>query len=145
MESDYGRGSNEILSCLRHFLEERIVPLIEDGKIECIRFFCDSCSGQNKNYSVLLGLKDFCRRYKIDFEWYFPVRGHSYMPADRSFGQVSKKVRKNQMILYPKEYDAIIQTVGTLFIVGEHLQISDYKNVSDRILQVGISCRYLPT
>lgn len=77
--------------------------------------FRDSCSGQNKNYFVLFGIKEFCKKYEIDFEWYFLVQGHSFMTAD---------------------YDSFIQQVGNLFIVGKDLQVADHKAMSSTLLKV---------
>jgi len=138
LETEYGRGVNVIISCLLHFLELHVVPLIEKGELTCIRLFCDSSSGQNKNYAALLALMDFPKRHQIDFKWFFPIRGHSFMPADRSFSFVSRRMKKKRLVLHPEEYDDILQQVGNLFILGQHLTVKDVKTAADKVLQVRI-------
>lgn len=34
----------------------------------------------------------------------FPVRGHSFLPADRVFGQVEKLLRKQPTIIHKTDY-----------------------------------------
>lgn len=138
LESEYGRGYNEIISCLSHFLEEKVLPLINSGEIDGICLFCDSCAAQNKNYFLLFALRNFCRKYSINFHWFFPVRGHSYMPADRAFSFISRKVKNIELVLSPTEYDDVVRSVGNLFIVGEDLCVNDYKNAASNFLKVYI-------
>ena len=109
---------------------------MREKSINKLRLFCDSCSGQNKNYSVLLGLQNLCKKHKIDFEWFFPIRSHSYMPPDRAFGHVTRMLKKVQLILSPEKYDEFFRKVGTLFIVGEEVKVFNYKAIVDRILKV---------
>ena len=56
--------------------------------------FCDSCGGQNKNYTVFRYLHWLVttqnRLQKVTVT--FPIRGHSYMECDKDFGLLNQKV-----------------------------------------------------
>lgn len=136
LETQHSRGSNEIISCLIHFLTNVVAPLIQEKKIKCIRFFCDSCTGQNKNYSAALALMNFCHQNNATFEWFFPVKGHSYMPADRAFSLAERHMKKRQMILEPKEYDEILESCGNLTKLGQDFPLRDYAAVASNALKV---------
>ncbi|CAH1990501.1 unnamed protein product [Acanthoscelides obtectus] len=43
---------------------------------------------------------------------YFPVRGHSYMPCDRDFAMVKRKIKKNDR-MYNKRYVSLILNSST--------------------------------
>ncbi|XP_065210142.1 uncharacterized protein LOC135847321 [Planococcus citri] len=136
LETEYGRGSNEIVSCLIHFLSTTLLPILRAQNIHKLRFFSDSCTGQNKNYSAVTTLMDFCLRNELEFEWFFPVRGHSYMPADRSFGLIEQGMKKLDTIINPEEYDSIIRNKGNLVIVGtDDVPIKDYQTATSKILK----------
>lgn len=135
LETDYGRGSNEIISCLNHFLNHVVVPMLSSGTIKKLRLFCDACVGQNKNYAMIVMLHKFCISNNIEYDWIFPVRGHSYMPADRAFGLVEKKLRKKDTILLPEDYDSIVSSIGTLHNVGRTVMVQNWKEASNDIIR----------
>ncbi|CAL4112496.1 unnamed protein product, partial [Meganyctiphanes norvegica] len=103
------KGSNEINSCLLKWIE-----LNKSDGFKNLIIFADNCAGQNKNIYVvlnclrLLQLGDF-DSIKIEFM----VAGHSYMPCDRAFGSIEKKIRKQATINNPDEYAKLIQTATT--------------------------------
>ena len=103
------KGSNEINSCLLKWIE-----LNKSDGFKDLVIFADNCAGQNKNIYVvlnclrLLQLGDF-DSIKIEFM----VAGHSYMPCDRAFGSIEKKIRKQSTINNPDEYARLIQTATT--------------------------------
>lgn len=130
LESDGGRGCTEITSCLWHFFKTNII----NRNIKNIRLFSDSCSSQNKNYTLLLSLLVLAWKYKINIEWFFPERGHSYMPADRAFGILEKKLRKKESILFPHEYDDIVTSVGTLYIVPQDFQWMNWQEITRTVV-----------
>ncbi|KAG8246445.1 hypothetical protein J6590_085015 [Homalodisca vitripennis] len=83
MRDQAGRGSLEISSALVDFLEKNIN---EDGK-ENVRLFCDGCGGQNKNNTVVHALMNFLEKrshttHIQNITLYFPVRGHTFLPAE---------------------------------------------------------------
>ncbi len=126
-EHEMGRGSNEIVSCLYHFLRHNL-----PAGIRKVRLFSDSCAGQNKNRNMLAMLQSYSIEGNITFEYYFPIRGHSYLPADRAFGRVEKLLRKRETILTPQEYHAILRNVGNVKVLGTDFHIYDWGEYSNR-------------
>src|SRR5277367_5033556 len=90
-----GKGSNEIISCLDHFLRGHL------GSKKKIRLFSDSCPAQNKNYAMLLMLQKLATERGVEIEWFFPEKGHSFIPVDRTFGRVEQLLKKEESILLP--------------------------------------------
>nr|XP_022908544.1 uncharacterized protein LOC111419891 [Onthophagus taurus] len=129
LESDGGRGCTEITSCLWHFFKTNIIS----RNIKNIRLFSDSCSSQNKNYTLLLSLLVLAWKYKLNVEWFFPERGHSYMPADRAFGILEKKLRKKESIIFPHEYDDIVKSVGTLYTVSQDFKWMSWRDLNKSV------------
>ncbi|RUS86935.1 hypothetical protein EGW08_005340 [Elysia chlorotica] len=86
------KGSNEVASMLLHFCTELLSP-----DIQKLELFCDSCPGQNKNWTILR----FCHflvHIKKRFSYVklsFPIRGHSYMECDRDMAVINQKLPVN--------------------------------------------------
>lgn len=112
-ENEAGRGANEIASCLYHYLSSYLPTGTKH-----VRLFSDACGGQNKNFTMLGMLSEFSEKHGITFSYYFPVRGHSYLPADRAFGRVEKELRRQDTILMPKEYFEFFRRVGDVVPFG---------------------------
>ena len=58
-----------------------------------IMLFCDGCSAQNKNYTVIRSMYHLVhdlKRFKT-VKMLFPIRGHSYMECDSDFAHVNFK------------------------------------------------------
>ncbi|KAJ4425416.1 hypothetical protein ANN_28031 [Periplaneta americana] len=88
-EAQAGRGAIEVASCITTFLSE----FNFDSSTKCIRLFADGCGGQNKNMHVVHALGLWLRRKApqvSEILLVFPVRGRSFLPADRAFGVVEK-------------------------------------------------------
>lgn len=85
-----GKGSNEVVSFLHHFIFVQL-----DAKVKTLYIFCDSCGGQNKNFTVFRYLHYVVNVTKrLDkIEVTFPIRGHSYMECDRDMGVINQKIR----------------------------------------------------
>ena len=56
LETEAGKGSNEIASCLDHFL---VTILNRLSNIKTIKVFSDNCPGQNKNRVLMLLFSSF--------------------------------------------------------------------------------------
>lgn len=126
---DYaGRGSTEIASALLYHLDS----LDYDG-IEKIRLFCDGCAGQNKNsyivHALMFWLKNKSPESLSEISITFPVRGHSFMAADRCFGRVEKLLRKNTDILSKEEYIKFYSEVGQVKMLGNDWKIYNVKEL----------------
>jgi uncharacterized protein (UPF0297 family) len=61
---------------------------------------------------------------------HFPVRGHSYLPANRIFGQVEKKLRKVEEILDPSGYNEIYKEVANVRVLGKDWHIKNYNDLT---------------
>ena len=87
------RGSDEVISCLQHFLLR--VP----ATVNTLCLYSDGCPGQNKNMNVmsyLFTLVTTGRFLRITHT--FPVRGHSFLSNDRDFGRTEMRKRKHERI-----------------------------------------------
>lgn len=114
LETSSGKGSNEVTSALAHFLK-RIAK--KAGQQEKLHLFSDSCPGQNKNAAMLNFLHTYANDPSNPFSeisFFFPIRGHSYLPADRVFGRAEKIFRKKEVIKTPEEYYAVLRTLGSV-------------------------------
>ncbi|XP_045504864.1 uncharacterized protein LOC123701432 [Colias croceus] len=82
-ETQASRGSVEIGSALYTYLNGLDIP----AEITTLRLFCDGCGGQNKNnhiiHMLLFWLHNNAPPHLRQINLTFPVRGHSFLPADR--------------------------------------------------------------
>ena len=69
-------------------------------------WWADNCVlPQNKNHIVIWFYQDLIRKgiyTRIDYK--FLVVGHTYGPADRSFGVIEKHIRKIEQVFTPEEW-----------------------------------------
>lgn len=84
------KGSDNVCSLLHHFFYNYL-----DMKIRKLEIFCDSCGGQNKNYTMMRFLHYVVHMEKrLDsVKITFPIRGHSYLECDKDFGLINQKSR----------------------------------------------------
>jgi len=108
LETQSGRGPNEVASALINFLEMIDTKFqSQNNPPTIINLFSDSCSAQNKNQYVMIALLHFVNsKAKIikEIKHYFPISGHSYMPPDQVFGRIEKDLRQIENIISPQEY-----------------------------------------
>lgn len=64
-------------------------------------------------------------------ELYFPVRGHSFLPADRVFGRVEKDLRKNTTVFIKDDYHKIYSLHGRVKILGKDWHLKDSKMLAE--------------
>ncbi|KAK5648038.1 hypothetical protein RI129_002930 [Pyrocoelia pectoralis] len=128
-ETQSGRGSNEIGSAVFHFL--KTAPI--EGNIKKIRVFCDGCGGQNKNSHVLHMFMYWLYHHSpqsVDgIQLIFPVRGHSYLPADRIFGRIEKELRRHERIIFPEDYVKFYSKVGSVREAGKDWDVYNLKSL----------------
>lgn len=87
-ESVARKGADDVCSMLKHFFEAILSP-----KVKHLVIFCDSCAGQNKNFTVMRFLHYTVHTLKR-FETVkvvYPIRGHSYMEGDKDMSLVNAK------------------------------------------------------
>jgi len=82
------KGADDVCSMLEHYFFE-----ILDPKIRQLIIFCDSCAGQNKNYTTIRFFHYMvCIKKRFDsIKMVFPIRGHSYLECDRDMGKINSK------------------------------------------------------
>ena len=74
--------------------------------------FCDNYAGQNKNHiMVLMALKLVQASLLFRVEFIFMVSGHSYLPCDRAFGNIEKKLATYASITCPAIFKEAFATV----------------------------------
>lgn len=98
------KGPNEVSSFLTDYISN-----VMDKDIRHLHVFSDGTGGQNKNNTIVrlfLALVELGRFDTIIH--YFPIRGHSYLPCDRDFSIVKRKIRKTDRIYTMKEYVELI-------------------------------------
>lgn len=108
-------------------------------EITTVRLFADGCAGQNKN-SIVIGmlaawLYRVAPKHISKIEFIFPVVGHSYMPPDRVFGLIERKVKNNPAITDPEEYYKIISEVSYIQILGKDWDAYKWKEVTTSIIK----------
>lgn len=106
-ESTAKRGSDEIASCIMKWVERE---LREGHKFRRLRIYADNCAGQNKNiHIVLMALRLIHAKTFDKVEFVFMVPGHSFLPCDRAFGHIERKIRAQPAIFCPADYLRIIK------------------------------------
>ena len=104
-ETVSGRGSDEVVSCLLHYLTS--LP----EQVTTLYLYSDGCGGQNKNANVMYFLFSLVRLGRFQhIRHYFPVRGHSFLPNDRDFGCTEMKKRKVERVFSPDQWYNVIRS-----------------------------------
>ena len=82
-ESTAKRGSNEVASCLLHYITNY---LSED--VEMLYLYSDGCGGQNKNYTIFWFLQSLVKlQYLKRIVHFYPICEHSFLPCDSDFAR----------------------------------------------------------
>ena len=128
-EHQGSKDSDIIASAVNHALKHKFAARLE--AVKTLRIFQDSCFGQNKNMAMMSMLMNLAsKRNKnnpLVTEYHFPIRGHSFLPADRVFGRIEQDVRKKESILLPSEYISILKKHGTVLCYTEDWSALDFK------------------
>lgn len=87
-ETVSGKGSDEVISILYNYLTTKMPHSVMN-----LIIFCDSCSGQNKNFFVFKFLHHVVHYLRLldSFTMIFPVRGHTYLECDRNMALINVK------------------------------------------------------
>ena len=87
-ESVAKKGADDVCSMLKHYFEHILSPTVKH-----LVMFCDSCAGQNKNFTVMRFLHytvNTLKRFET-VKVVFPIRGHSYMEGDKDMSLINIK------------------------------------------------------
>lgn len=129
-ETQANRGATEVGSALYCYLNNLSIP----RNMTLIRLFCDGCGGQNKNSFIIHVLMQwlFSKSPKNlnEIQLNYPVRGHSFLPADRVFGRIEKDLRRCAVITKKEDYIAKISRHGDVHTLGQHWRLKDIKELS---------------
>lgn len=68
-------------------------------------------------------------------ELVFPVTGHSFMPADRQFGVIERKLKKMEVILHPNEITEIITECSSIVKFGSDCIVRDWRDSVRKVLK----------
>lgn len=98
------RRSIEICSAVFDSLRKTDFP----PHVNELRLYSDGCGGQNKNSHMVHMLMIWLKRHAPEtlqfIRMCFPVRGHSFLPADRVFGRAEELIRAQTVIKSPEKY-----------------------------------------
>lgn len=136
-EDQASRGATEIGSALLHHLNDLISNVNE--KVKRIRLFCDGCGGQNKNSFILHTLMNWLLQvppHITEVQLHFPVRGHSFLPADRAFGRVEKDLKREAVIANKEKYIEIYKQHGTIKELGKDWSIKNIKVLEKQYIKL---------
>lgn len=113
-ERTAGKGSDEVISMLHHFITE---ILLHRGYTR-VTIYTDNCAGQNKNNYVVKFL--LALSHMEDFEEVslkFSVKGHTKNAVDRGF-QTCAQVRRAPRYLYDGQIDRSCECCGCVVQYG---------------------------
>lgn len=89
--------------------------------------------GQNKNCHIIHTLAFWLRNKSPksikEIRMFFPVRGHSFLPADRAFGRLEKELKKIPVITTQEEYFHIFEKHGKVHKLYEDWKLYDIKAI----------------
>lgn len=121
------KGPNEVSSFLVNYFATSMTG------VENLHIFSDGCGSQNKNHTILRVFSALVTlgKYKT-INQYFPIRGHSFLPCDRDFSILKRKIKKCDRIYTLKQCIELIVTSSHkksfLVTVPDCGEIIDYKN-----------------
>nr|CAH7764947.1 unnamed protein product [Callosobruchus chinensis] len=104
-----------------------------------IRLMSDGCAGQNKNSTLVAMLCKWLLNAPgniTEIEIVFPVTGHSFIPHDRVFGLSEKEIKRQEIILFPEEYQEIFSHYATVKNLGTDCPNLDWKAAKDKVLRL---------
>lgn len=73
---------------------------------------------------------------------FFPVTGHSFLPADRIFGRLEKKFRRMECITSPFDYINAFNEVATVFQLGKDFFCYNWKASCTEVLKLTSSWHF---
>ena len=87
----------------------------------------DNCPGQNKNYTLVLLLTYLAYTTRREIEIVYPEKGHTFLPSDRCFGNVEKKLRKHSELSTFKDYQNVFSEIDDIKIIKEDFDFFQIK------------------
>ncbi len=107
------KGANETVSFLKHYIETKL-----PGDVKTLFIYSDNSSGQNKNHCMVRFPNALVQCGQLEnIVHHFPERGHSFLPCDRSFGNIEKLKRKKEILYLPHEWYNLVSSCSKKFTV----------------------------
>lgn len=118
-----GRKSpNEVCTLLNEYIASNVPENVTE-----LHIFSDGCTGQNRNHTVVRFLLSLAALKRFDKIYhYFPIRGHSFLPCDRDFGVVKRKLRHIDRVYTPEQYNDYVVAASTLGKFTSTLHTSNF-------------------
>ncbi len=102
-EREAGKGSNEVISFLHHFLATRKIQTPN------IRIHADNCRGQNKNKYVMWYLIWLAATGRVKhIELKFMIKGHTHFIVDSNIGHIKRELRQSNVFCL-KHWEEVIR------------------------------------
>ena len=110
---------------------------IKLSKLKYLKLFSDSCYGQNKNMNMISMLAAFKAQFmpELIIKYYFPIRGHSFLPADKVFGRIQQALRKINSILIPEVYLEIMAKFGRILVYNKDFKALNFKHTTSMFVE----------
>ena len=129
-----GKGSNEVISCLDHYLST--LPATTKN----LKIFAKSCFLRNKNKYIVAYLHCLVHQKLENIQVFYPLPGHSRLPCDRDFARIEKRKRRKDRVIKPSEWVNEIKNTDILnpFQIAyvEHPLTDDLSNDGTPVLKV---------
>ena len=120
------KGPNEIASCLHHYINK--IP----DHINNIKLFSDSCPSQNKNATLISMLIMYSIQSKRTISYYFPEKGHSFIPPDRAFACVENRLKRMELCCERKDYESLYEGFGEKLTLCVDVDNKDWKKCFEK-------------
>lgn len=105
-ETTGGRGSQEVLSCLYYNIKNSVPEYVNT-----LYTFSDSCTGQNRNWIMfhfMMYIVNSVPNLSEIIVCYL-VSGHSFLPNDSDFSDISKSQKKKEFIYIPEQWMTLVE------------------------------------
>lgn len=107
LEHEAGRGTQEVGSCLRKFVNENV-----KAPVKKLVLWSDSCGGQNRSIKLVLILIHVLQNHSSleSISLKFLLSGHSFLPNDSHFGDVECALKTQQRLYSVDDYLEVMRT-----------------------------------
>lgn len=128
LEHEASRGTQEVGSCLRKFINEHLKPTTTH-----LILWSDSCGGQNRSIKMVLFLLHILQNHskleKISLRFLHP--GHTYLPNDSEFGDLECALKTHSRLYTDEDYMNIMKKCRrkNQFVVTR-LQKEDFRSIA---------------
>ena len=116
------RGANEVVSCLHHYLQNKLLPGVKK-----VNVYSDGCRGQNHNQTTVQFFYTLVKTGRFDaVDHNLPIRGHNFLPCDRHFATIEKMKRRREKMEWCDDWINMVEEQFEVVRVTQDL-IKDYR------------------